>query len=63
MSLEIEKALSEEATKTSKYKPRTLLGEKLVAIREKILATGSPLLDQDEIEKEIAKRRGEHNSV
>jgi hypothetical protein len=60
MSLEIEKVSSEEPTKPLSYTPRTLLGEKLLAIREKILATGAPLLDQDEIEKEIAERRGEH---
>ena len=60
MSLEIENASSEETSKPLSYAPRTLLGEKLLAIREKILATGAPLLNQDEIEQEIAERRGEH---
>lgn len=60
MSLEIEKASSEESTKPLSYSPRTLLGERLLAIRERILATGASLLDQDEIEKEVATRRGEH---
>ncbi len=60
MSLEIEKVSSEEANKPLSYRPRTLLGEKLLALREKIIATGEPLLDQCEIEKEIAERRGEH---
>jgi hypothetical protein len=60
MSLEIENTSSEEATRPLSYVPRTLLGEKLLAIREKILATGAPLLTQGEIEQEIAERRGEH---
>lgn len=60
MSLEIEKTSSEEAAKPLIYAPRTSLGEKLLAIREKIAATGAPLLDQDEINKEIAERRGEN---
>lgn len=60
MSLDIENVSSDEATKPLNYAPRTSLGEKLLAIREKILATGAPLLNQDEIEREIAERRGEH---
>jgi hypothetical protein len=61
MSLEIEKASPEEAAKPLNYTPRTLLGEKLLALRGEILATGVQLLDQDEVEKEIAERRGEHH--
>jgi hypothetical protein len=34
------------------------LGERLRQIRAKIVADGEPLLTQDEIEKEIASRRG-----
>jgi hypothetical protein len=42
--------------KTSANKTR--LGEGLRQIRSKIIASGEPLLSRDEIEKEIASRRG-----
>lgn len=62
MSLEIEKVSSEEPTNPLSYAPRTKLGEKLLAIRERILATGASLLDEDEIEQEVAARRGEYHN-
>ncbi len=34
------------------------LGERLGRIRARIVASGKPLLDEDEIEKELASRRG-----
>jgi hypothetical protein len=34
------------------------LGERLRQIREKIVASGKPLLDEEEIAKELASRRG-----
>ncbi|KAB8317133.1 DUF2281 domain-containing protein [Tolypothrix campylonemoides VB511288] len=34
------------------------LGERLRQIRSRIVASGEPLLSRDEIEKEIASRRG-----
>ncbi|MEH2168123.1 MAG: hypothetical protein V7K41_15895 [Nostoc sp.] len=34
------------------------LGERLQQIRTKIVASGKHLLDEDEIEKELASRRG-----
>ncbi|MGJ5675615.1 MAG: hypothetical protein ACR9NN_18690 [Nostochopsis sp.] len=34
------------------------LGERLRQIRSKIVASGEPLLSRDEIEREIASRRG-----
>ncbi len=37
---------------------KTPLGERLRQIRERIVASGKPLLDEDEIEKELASRRG-----
>ncbi|MBG1266618.1 hypothetical protein [Nostoc sp. WHI] len=37
---------------------KTQLGERLRQIRAKIVASGEPLLSQDEIEKEIASQRG-----
>lgn len=34
------------------------LGERLQQIREKIVATGTPLLTDDEIDRELMERRG-----
>jgi hypothetical protein len=42
----------------SPYVPRTPLGHELMAIRARIVASGQPLLDWDEIEREVAERRG-----
>lgn len=61
MKLEIEKSPTEESTQPLNYVPRTPLGEKLLAIRARIIATGGKLLDRDEIENEIADCRGEHH--
>jgi len=41
------------------YKPRTPLGRRLWEIRAKIVASGEPLLGWEEIEREVAERRGE----
>jgi hypothetical protein len=38
---------------------RTRLGEQLLRIREQIVASGEPLLSWEEVEREIAERRGE----
>jgi len=46
-----------EATESS-YIPNTALGKRLVAIRARMEASGTPLLDRDEIEREVAARRG-----
>jgi hypothetical protein len=37
---------------------KTPLGERLRQIRSRIVASGKHLLDEDEIEKELANRRG-----
>lgn len=37
---------------------KTPLGERLRQIRSRIIASGKHLLDEDEIEKELASRRG-----
>jgi Protein of unknown function (DUF2281) len=37
---------------------KTPLGERLRQIRSRIVASGKPLLNEDEIEKELASRRG-----
>lgn len=39
-------------------KPRTALGQRLMNIRARIVASGETLLDWDAIEREIAERRG-----
>ena len=41
------------------YEPRTPLGRRLGEIRAKIVASGEPLLGWEEIEREVAERRGE----
>ena len=41
------------------YEPRTPLGRRLWEIRAKIVASGEPLLGWEEIEREVAERRGE----
>ena len=44
---------------SSAFEPKTLLGRRLWSIRKKIVASGETLLGWDEIEKEVAARRGE----
>ncbi len=39
--------------------PRTELGRRLLKIRRRILASGQPLLDWDDIAGELRERRGE----
>lgn len=39
-------------------RPRSPLGRRLREIRERIVASGVPLLNAEELEAEIAKRRG-----
>ena len=41
------------------FVPRTELGRRLWRIRQRILASGQPLLDWDGIESELRDRRGE----
>jgi hypothetical protein len=40
-------------------RPRTELGKQLLRIRERIVASGEPLLSWGEIDQEIAERRGD----
>src|SRR5215471_5033399 len=39
--------------------PRTALGERLLRIRERIVASGEPLLSWADIDREVAERRGQ----
>lgn len=43
------------------YRPKTPLGERLWRIRADIIASGEPLFSWEEVEKELAERRGEYN--
>ena len=38
--------------------PRTPLGRRLWELRKQIVASGEPLLDWEDLEREIAERRG-----
>lgn len=42
-----------------RYRPRTPLGRRLMKLRAQIVASGEPLLGWDDIEREVAERRGE----
>jgi len=50
---------SQERKTTTAYQPRTDLGKRLWEIRQRIVASGVPLLGWDEIERELAERRGD----
>lgn len=44
------------------YEPRTPLGQKLMVLRRQIARSGEPLLDWEDLDREIAERRGERSS-
>lgn len=46
-------------TEALSYKPKTPLGQRLWEIRSRIVASGEPLLGWEEVEQEVAERRGE----
>jgi hypothetical protein len=46
------------ATPEKEFQPRTPLGRRLWELRQRIVASGEPLLDWDDIEQEVAERRG-----
>lgn len=58
-SLPVCRITVEDFTEKRRYQPRTALGARLIAIRERAIAKGLKLLDADEIIEEIRKRRGE----
>ena len=47
------------AAGNEEFEPRTPLGRKLWALRQQIIASGTPLLTAEEIEAELAEQRGE----
>jgi len=44
-------------------RPRSALGRRLREIRERIVASGIPLLNAEELEAEIAERRGSREEL
>ncbi len=49
---------SEVDAEEPEYEAKTELGRKLVLLRKEIERSGVPLLDWDDLEREIAERRG-----
>jgi hypothetical protein len=62
MKTDTEISTSEATHEPELFTPRTPLGKRLLAIRNNIIAEGLPLLTREEIEKEIAERRGGLNN-
>jgi hypothetical protein len=62
MKLTTDEEITAEKEERLSYTPRTTLGEKLFAIRERIVAGGAHLLSWQGIEKEVAARRGATDS-
>jgi hypothetical protein len=46
-------------TEKPRYRPKTALGERLMALRNQAIAKGLTLLNADEIIAEVRRRRGE----
>ena len=40
------------------FRPQTPLGQELWKLRERIVASGEPFLDENQIEEEVDRRRG-----
>ena len=62
MKIETEERIIKETNIFSADAPRTQSGQKLLAIRGKILADGMRLLESEEVNKEVGARRGEHQN-
>ena len=58
MKLTIDEDIATDLKQPLTYAPKTALGEKLLAIRKRIVADGAPLLSWEEAEKEVSARRG-----
>ena len=56
--VELLKSEPETTTPESDFVPQTPLGKKLWKIRQRAIASGLQLLNEDEIEQELAARRG-----
>ena len=56
---EVDDADGRDGLSQNSFVPRTPLGRRLWTIRRRILASGQPLLDWQDIENEVRDRRGE----
>ncbi|WP_036480025.1 DUF2281 domain-containing protein [Myxosarcina sp. GI1] len=52
-----------ESLNEQKQSKQTELGQRLRQIRNKIIASGVPLLNREEIEKELVSRRGSLQNI
>lgn len=52
-----------ESLNEQKQPKQTELGKRLRQIRNKIVASGEPLLEREEIEKELVSRRGSLQNI
>lgn len=50
------------STETMARSARTELGRKLLKLRQRIVASGQPLLDLDELDGKVRDRRGEQQT-
>lgn len=50
--------LPERQEAPEEYVPQTPLGQRLWQIHQRIVESGEPLLDWDDVEREVAERRG-----
>jgi hypothetical protein len=60
---ELLKSDSETTLPESDFVPQTPLGKKLWEIRQRAIAAGLQLLNEDEIEQELAARRGRYQII
>jgi hypothetical protein len=44
---------------SAEYRPRTPLGRRLWELRKRIVASGQPLLSWEDLDREVAARRGQ----
>ena len=58
MASNAKRHLETELLPEEEFKPRTPLGRRLWELRKRIVASGQPLLDWDDLEREIAERYG-----
>jgi hypothetical protein len=63
LTLPVEDALERRHARARQpYEPRTALGKRLWAIRQRIVSSGVPLLSADAIDTVLAARRGQRES-
>ena len=62
MTQRARKRKDEERVEPEEFHPRTALGRRLWRIRKRIVAFGVRLLNWDDLDPEIAERRGERRA-